>query len=262
MRRSTFFWGTMLVLAGALLLLNNLGIFSVNVWGVLWPLFFIALGVWMVLGMVFRTSRTTQHVVIPLDSASRARVRINHGAGRLRISSGASPSNLVEGDFDGGLDFNTRKDGDLIDLRMRVADPGFPVFWGSGSPLDWTVNLSAEIPLELEMETGANDARIDLSGLRVTGLRVRSGASSTDITLPANAGFTRVDIGTGAASVNLHVPSGVAARVGVRGSLSSIHVDSNRFPRLGDSYQSADYDTAANKVDINVDMGVGSLSVD
>jgi hypothetical protein len=262
MRRSTFFWGTMLVLAGAILLLNNLGIFSVNVWGVLWPVFLIALGVWMVWGIVFKPSRSTEHVAIPLEGASRASVHLNHGAGRLRISSGAGPSNLVEGDFDGGLDFKARRDGDRLDLRMRVADFGFPMFWGPGSPLDWSINLNSELPLELEMETGANDARIDLSGLLVTDLRVRSGASSTDITLPAHAGFTHVDIGTGAASVNVHIPSGVAARMRVRGGLSSINIDSTRFPRFGDSYQSADYETAANKADLNVDMGVGSLSVD
>jgi hypothetical protein len=43
--------------------------------------------------------------------------------------------------------------------------------------------------------------------------------------------------------------------------LSEISVDQNRFPRTGNGYQSADYDTAANKVDILIETGVGSVKV-
>jgi hypothetical protein len=45
------------------------------------------------------------------------------------------------------------------------------------------------------------------------------------------------------------------------GGLASIDVDQNRFPRAGGVYRSPDYDTAQNKVDIEVKAGVGSLDV-
>ena len=46
-----------------------------------------------------------------------------------------------------------------------------------------------------------------------------------------------------------------------RSYTASIDIDKERFPRVGDFYKSADYETAANKVDINADFGAGSLSI-
>ena len=76
-----------------------------------------------------------------------------------------------------------------------------------------------------------------------------------------DAGHTRVHIGAGAASVAIRVPSGVAGRIRVKGGLAGIAVDKGRFPRMGDVYQSTDYDTAPNKVDVDIETGVGSVDV-
>ena len=38
-------------------------------------------------------------------------------------------------------------------------------------------------------------------------------------------------------------------------------VDETRFPGFDNRYQSPDYETAANKVDIDIETGVGSVSV-
>ena len=65
----------------------------------------------------------------------------------------------------------------------------------------------------LEFNTGAGEARLDLTDLRVTNLRLQTGASSTDVTMPANAGHTKAKIDAGAASITIRIPSGVAARI-------------------------------------------------
>lgn len=267
MRRSNLFWGGILLLVGALLLLNNLGILNVNIWSLIWPVFLIALGLWILWGVaVGPRSVEAEEVAIPLEGAGRARVRIRHGVGRLHINAGAGPDELATGTFGGGLDYRVRRDGDRLDVEMRVPSDGFPHFvmpwmWGPGGALDWSFGLNSEIPLSLDLETGASDTRLDLADLRVTDLRLKTGASATDLTLPANAGHTRVEIGAGAASVNIRVPSGVAARIRVKGGLAGITVDQSRFPRVGDTHQSADYDTALNKVDVDIETGVGSIDV-
>jgi hypothetical protein len=265
MRRSHLFWGIILILVGALLLLGNF--VKVNVWSLIWPLFLVALGLWILWRIVTGPRPIeAEEVAIPLEGAARARVRIRHGAGRLHVDASAGPGELADGRFGGGLDYQVRREGDMLDVEMRVPSGGFPHFampwmWGRGGMLDWSFGLNGEIPLSFDLETGASDTRLDLADLRVTDLRLQTGASATDLTLPANAGHTRVDIGAGAASVTIRVPSGVAARIRVKGGLTGITVDKSRFPRMGDVYQSADYDTAPNKVDVNVETGVGSIDV-
>ena len=133
--------------------------------------------------------------------------------------------------------------------------------WGPGRSLDWTVNLNEEIPLSLNLETGASDTRVDLSDLRVTDLRLQTGASSSEIALPASAGHTKAVIRSGAASVKVRVPDGVAARIKATGGMADISVNKNRFPRVGGVHQSEEYATAENKVDIDIETGVGSVSV-
>jgi hypothetical protein len=43
--------------------------------------------------------------------------------------------------------------------------------------------------------------------------------------------------------------------------MADIQVNKSRFPRVGGVYQSEDYATAENKVDIDIETGVGSISV-
>lgn len=264
MRRGSLFWGVILILIGALLLLGNF--LDVKVWNLIWPLFLIVLGLWVLWGVVVGPrSVETREVAIPLEGAGQARVLIRHGAGRLHVNASAGSGELVAGTFSGGLDYRVRRDRDMLDVEMRVPS-GFPHFampwtWGRGRMLDWSFGLNGEIPLSLDLETGASDTRLDLADLRVTDLRLQTGASATDLTMPANAGHTRVEIRAGAASVTIRVPSGVAARIRVGGGLTGITVDQSRFPRMGDVYQSPDYDTAPNKVDVDVETGVGSIDV-
>jgi LiaI-LiaF-like transmembrane region len=261
MRRGSFFWGIILLLVGGLLLLYQMGYLQrVNIWNIIWAFFLIALGAWILWGAVFHKSAKPEHAVVPLDDAGQARLRMQHGAGRMTIDASAGAGNLLEGDFNAGVDVNTRRSGDTLEVKLNTPASVFPFDWSPGQSLDWSIGLARDVPLILEMETGASDARLDFSELRLSELRLKSGASATALTLPANAGFTRVRIESGAASVKLSIPQGVAANIRSHGGLSSINVN-ERFPRSGDTYRSPDYDSAANKAEIDVEMGVGSVTV-
>ncbi len=241
-----------------------------DLFGPYWPAALIALGLLLMLRAIVRPQRspnmTTAEVKeasIPLGDAARARIHLHHGAGRLELRSGAAAGELAGGSFGGGLDFRTERQGDLLDVRMQTPGENWPVVtpWDWQGTLDWTCRLNGQVPLELDLEVGANEARLDLTELRVTELRLKTGASSTEVALPAAAGYTRVKLEAGAAALKLRVPAGVAARIRAEGALASVDVDSLRFPRAGGVYQSADYDTAANKVEIEVNAAVGSVSV-
>ena len=79
--------------------------------------------------------------------------------------------------------------------------------------------------------------------------------------LPANAGLCTTKIESGAASVVIQVPAGVAGKIYVQSGLSGINIDTSRFMHSGSYYESPDYASATNKVDIRIETGVGSVSV-
>jgi hypothetical protein len=172
----------------------------------------------------------------------------------------------VQGTYGGGLKYRKNLAGSTLYLEMRQrwnsnGAWGFPWAWPVRGSYDWSLAFNREIPLSLRLETGAGESRVDLSDMRIANLDLETGASSTDLVLPSNAGLTHVRVEAGAASVNIHVPGGVAAQIRVQGGVSSTSIDQTRFPRQGHVFISPDYATAVNKADINVEVGVGSVNV-
>jgi hypothetical protein len=266
MRRSRSFWAVVLIVVGVLLLLQQMGI-TLIAWGLIWPLVLIALGAWVLWGAARgRPEINAEQVAIPLGSAERARVRVDYGAGRLNLAAGAGVEELLSGTFTGGVDHRERQEGDTLVSALRTPEGVFGPFmtpwsWGGGHGLEWNVRLNAETPMALELHTGASATTLDLSALKVTDLSLETGASSTEVTVPARAGLTRMTLKAGVAAVNIHVPAGVGARIRVQSGLGAIHVDEARFPNRGGVHQSDDYDTAENKVDMVIEMGLGSVDV-
>lgn len=255
----TFTWPVAWFIVGVILLYSTTGNLGVGPGELIvagWPWAAIALGVWFLVGAVVGGGRgPVTDVVVPLEPATDASIRIRFGAGRLTTTRAAA-GHLVDGTFHGGADVQRRGPN-----RLEVAQDftfGFP--W-LDHPSEWTVGLTGERPLDLRVDTGASQAFLDLGDLLVRSLDVRTGASETRVRLPFAAGATTVHAEAGAASLVFEVPAGVAARIRTRVALGSSQVDESRFPRIGDSFQSPDYASATNRVDIDVQGGVGSVRV-
>lgn len=268
MRTGGLFWGVVVLIIGVVLLLNNFGLLGdMNLWGLILPLGLLVLGSWVLLAAFLGPSRfEVQEVEIPLGGASSGRITLHHGAGRMLIAGGAGTDVLLAGSFGGATDYTRRQVGNDLDVEMRLTSKGFPFFaspsvWGAGGMV-WDMRLNGSVPLALDINTGASEARLDLSDLQVTHLRLETGASSCQVTLPAAAGRTRARISSGVASMVVRVPSGVAADIRVEAGLSGVDIDTTRFLLVGkDHYRSPDYDTAANRAELELRSGVGSLEV-
>ena len=127
-------------------------------------------------------------------------------------------------------------------------------------PLEWDVNLSPHIPLELSLDTGASTCSLDLGELKVGRLDLKAGAAKLKMTMPRAAGQTEVSIAAGAADITITIPEGVAAKVKHTG-ISALHIDEDRFPKVGDYNVSPDYDAAPNRIKIDLTTGAASVRV-
>ena len=266
--KGRYFLAPVLVVVGVWLLLNNLGILPAFSWGIFVPILLILMGLAMILSRT-GDSVELQQVTdsLALDGATTARITFKHGAGRLRVGAGAPVGQVLAGTFAGGVEKKTVRRGDTIDLTLRPPTQEwssglFPWNWsGRSGGFEWDVRLSAEPGLALTFETGAGESRLDFSGLRVSEVTLKTGASSTQMVLPAAAGSTKVDIRSGVAEVNVVVPAGVAAHVSGSMGLGALNVDQGRFPRRDGFYESADYAATVNRAEVHVDGGVGAVNV-
>ena len=251
-------WPVAWVIVGALLLASTTGSLGIGPGELIeryWPWLLIGLGVWFLIGAVVPGRRGHETLAIPLGGVDAASVRISFGAGALTTRP-AAPGMLVDGTFRGGVKDRLVGPGQ-VELAQDL-DMGIP--WVDQASV-WDVGLTAEVPLDLRLDTGAYRGRIDLGALRLAHLELHTGASDTHIRLPAAAGMTTVRTESGAASLTLEVPAGVAARIRSRMALGSTRIDESRFPRAGEVFESADYASAANRVDIDIQGGVGSVAV-
>ncbi len=260
MRRGYLFWGSVLILLAALFLLKAVG-FIDDVLGFFWPLALVLLGIWVIVGAYLPKGFDEGDAFnVDAQGASQAVIKFSSGAGRVEISAGAEAGKIISGTKAAGMSIKQTLVGDKLEVKVE-SGPSMLPFIGPSSGI-WKYQLTKAIPLSLEVEAGASQVKLDLRELRVTYASVETGASSVNITLPENAGNTVVDIEAGAASVDILVPERVGARIRVKEGVSALNVDSTRFPRLeGGYYQNADYDTAANKVDLTIESGVGTIKI-
>ena len=258
MYRGPILFPLILIALGFLLLASNLGYIQFDFWDFVttwWPLLLIVFGLDILIGSLRARNVKPRTLALDLGAAVQADVSVNFGAGDLTIGK-AAPGMIVDGTFEGEVRYGARPDG-RVWLKLE------PLSWWGWNPRGyrWTVGLTDAVPLKLALDGGAASANVDLSDLKVTDLRVKTGASSTVIRLPRAAGMTMVRINAGAASVKLVVPEGVAARVHSSMAIGSNDINRQRFPLSGSAYVSLDYATAPNKIDIQFEGGVGSLAV-
>jgi hypothetical protein len=262
MQRRQLFWGSLLVLLGFAFLLQSLG-FGL-IWNYFWPLLVIALGGWMIYrNFSGKGNLEEEKLDIALEDIKKAEITIKHGAGRIDLKGDSLDFNLMSGSFYGGVEKTVSRTGEKIDLRLEpeVDWAAFGSFKNSKG-LEWRLVFSTKVEYIFNLKTGAGENFFDFSELNVKKVVLNTGASSTRIQMPGNAGFTSLEIHAGAASVDVKVPENVAARIKIQSGLSGNNVDTNRFKLLSNGiYESPDYESAENKIDMLIEGGVGSFNV-
>jgi hypothetical protein len=251
-------WPLAWIAVGVVLLLSTTGRIAIApadlaAW---WPLALIAVGAWFLVAAVWPHSRPPNETLsLPLAGVSAADVRVRFGGGELTLRQ-AAPGILLSGTFDGGAKFRSHGPGSA---ELEPYAGAWPFGWDH--TLRWDVAVTGEVPLDLRLDTGANRSVIDLGGLRVRRLELHTGVSETRVLLPAAGGVTSMRVDAGIASVAIEVPAAVAARIRSKVAVGSVAVDERRFGRTAYGFESPGFDMAPNRVDIEIQGGLGSIRV-
>ena len=287
-------WGIFLLFLGIVFLLQTLGVLPWGLWGTLWrfwPVLIIIIGVsillrrynaWLVsllilamlgacLGIAAWQYRApppqgaaTQSYSEPLGDIERGQIGVDFTAGSISISSlpPGSPK-FVQATSEG-----RNGDGSInVDFQRHDGECRLYLSPGQGG-VRWEVSLTTITPLAINIKSAASNMELDLSQLKVTELRLDIDAGNCKLTLPSlppvyssYITLTHAYIKADVANIEVTIPDGVAARVEADTDLSALDVDESRFPRQGDYYISSDFDTAQNRVYLEIDCDVSRVEV-
>jgi hypothetical protein len=177
-------------------------------------------------------------------------VLIDHGGGQLNLSS--------TGDVDSFAAFFSGQAGREWNVTLPT-DPGigFRAEMNAGSA---TLDLGNGNWSRVETTFNAADVRIDLSGSRLGSLRMEYNAGSARVTLPGGNSFNGT-IKSNASSLALCVPTDVGFRMAVSGALNSVNVYGADLTRADDTWTSAGYGSATNRINLEIDANAASVEV-
>jgi hypothetical protein len=242
-----------------LFLLQAQGIIS-NVFTFIWPLFLILVGGWIILNVYWKPDLAHEETFsVALGSAKSVRYKFAHGAGSIEIKGGAPAGKAIVGSSAVGMNQSSHLTGDRLDVKVE-AGPSVIPFLGPETGV-WRYQLTQEVPVTLKIEAGASRLEVDLENVLATHVELSTGASSTDLVMPAR-GASILDVEAGAASINIRVPQSTAARIRVKEGATAMTVDRTRFPQLDSGmYQSANFDASPDRTEITIEGGLGSVTI-
>ena len=142
---------------------------------------------------------------------------------------------------------------------MNGPSIGLPYFADSQNS-DWKLGLSPNIPLVLRIKTGVGKSEIDLSKLRVTDFALEGGVGAMTVTLPASGRVTaRIESGVG--STKIRIPNGMKARIRASSGIGEVRILGS-YERNGDEYTSSGFETASNRLELEIKGGIGQITVE
>jgi len=230
----------------------------------------------------------------PLGGAATVKVDINPGDGNLTIdrltgSEQVLASGMLQYLENQGLPTQSvNTNNGLTTLTLKAGDGGQPWFqfpWAAcNGATDWQIHLNPNVVSDLTAHSDGGNVKLDLAGMAVTRVSADTGGGNMVVVLPDNAanlsviartgaGDVTVEIGSGttgsstinansgAGNVVVRLPDGIAAKIHATSGMGKMIVDS-QFSKIDDgTYQSPDYDTATDKVEITLNSGAGNVSV-
>jgi len=287
--------GIFLLLMGIILLLINMGIINWSIFDAildLWPLFLVVIGIniiagkkqvvriitWVLLLAVLITygyinSERYKHDIVQdknnmytaekLPETEKGDLKLTLGGLSFDIRSGSNY--LFEGtstkpvikhqvDYDEG---NRIARIDIKQAKERIIESHV----GNRDDYSYRLNLNDNVKWNINAKVGAVSGTMDLSDIKVDNLDADIGAGKLSINFGTANEITNVKINAGASKVELVFPEEAGVKLKVKGALTDTELEDLNWEMEDGYYVSPNYDIAQSKINVDVSMGVGQLSV-
>lgn len=198
---------------------------------------------------------------IPLGDINVAEIELDMGAGELRVQGGSREL------FEGNFSYNVERWKPVIDYHTTGSRGYLSVKQGKSSGIPagngknhWDIYLSEKIPLDLYVDFGAGEGKLDLRGIDLRSLEIDMGVG--DLTVDLSGEHKQdldVTIDGGVGSAKVYFPENVGVRVDVDKGIGS--VDARRLRKSGGVYTNEAFGESEITIDVRIDAGIGSISL-
>jgi hypothetical protein len=290
--RGGLIWPLLLILVGGIILLNNIGITSIDLWDAtlrLWPVILMAVGIelliprrsiWgtllalvLILGIfalayfgmsgIQVTPAAAQRIDQPLAAATTANLVFGPAVGSVEITGGTSAGALVSGTVVplSGERVETRAvtDGDTASVTVETSGSSGGILVFPSSRGRWELSISEAIPLTVRADLGVGSLTLDLSQVQATEIAAEIGVGRLELYLPSGSG-TQVRLKGGLGSTVVWLPVGAAAEIDVAHDLATLSLPEGTRESGGFIYTGGANAESAN-LHLAIEQSIGSVSV-
>lgn len=207
----------------------------------------------------------TETPSVSLSGAKSVHAHLKMAAGELTISGGSSSASKL---MDATIEYNVPEwkpdvSYSVNDGRgsLMVMQPESGHTTMGGVKYTWDLRFNNKVPLELAIEMGAGDSKLNLADLDLQNLDVQVGAGDSTIDL---TGDWKQDVSAtiqgGVGEVHVKLPRNIGVRVAVEGGLGS--VDAPDFQREGSDYVNGAIGKTKNTITVHISGGIGEVHLE
>lgn len=210
---------------------------------------------------VGKTEHETTH--ISLGKAESVRAELDMGAGELHVTGGATEllnANFAfnRQDWKPVVDYNGNSFRGLLTIRQGHDHDG-GIHLGNNE-YKWDLQFNNDIPIDLYVNCGAGEGRLDLSQLTLRALDVNMGVGEVEATLPPEPKRdydVRIHGGIGEAVV--HLPTKVGVVADASGGIGEIHTEG--LHKHGGRWVNDVYEQSSSPITVHVQVqgGIGEI---
>ena len=126
---------------------------------------------------------------------------------------------------------------------------------------DSSLFLNEDILWNINLNLGAVDTEFDMTNLKIEKLQLNGGAGNFEFILGEKHEEVDIDINAGASNFNIYVPENSGIKVKNSGILNTLELNNISLIKEDKYYISDNFDDAENKIEIDITMGVGNITI-